>query len=152
MRLRDAFQAALITALLPAGVLHAAEATDQRPDLSGTYDTATMTPLERPKFLGEIKHLFPWVARTLNWAATTAFNTAAETTSDPDREAPPVGGDGFEAAGAGGVGGYNAFYIDPGTTAFQINGMYRTSIIVDPPNGRMPDRTPRGAARVAATA
>jgi hypothetical protein len=111
-----------------------------------------MTPLERPKFLGEIKHLFPWVARTLNWAATTAFNTAAETTSDPDREAPPVGGDGFEAAGAGGVGGYNAFYIDPGTTAFQINGMYRTSIIVDPPNGRMPDRTPRGAARVAATA
>ncbi|MCH8854489.1 MAG: SUMF1/EgtB/PvdO family nonheme iron enzyme [Planctomycetes bacterium] len=41
---------------------------------------------------------------------------AAESESDPDREAPPVGGDGSGTAfGAGNVGGYNTFWIDRGT-------------------------------------
>lgn len=119
-------------------------------DLSGTYDTATLTPLQRPTWLGETKHVYPWVAKTLSWFAEVGLTWANENESDPDREAPPTGGDGSgEAFGAGNVGGYNTFWIDPGTSAFEINGMYRTSIIVDPPDGRMPERTPAGAARMA---
>jgi hypothetical protein len=122
----------------------------ERPDLSGTYDTATLTPLQRPEWLGETKHIYPWVAKSLSWVADVALSWANENESDPDREAPPVGGDGSgEAFGAGNVGGYNTFWIDPGTSAFEIDGMYRTSIIIDPPDGRMPARTPEGIARMA---
>src|SRR4029079_14422073 len=57
--------------------------------------------------------------------------------SDANRAAPPVGGDGSSGA-AGNVGGYNNFWIDSGTAYVTINGQKRTSIIVDPPNGRIP--------------
>jgi len=128
----------------------AAGPAGERPDLTGTYDTATLTPLERPEWLGETKHVYPWVAKTLSWLARAGLDWSAERESDPDREAPPVGGDGSGLAfGAGNVGGYNTFWIDPGSSAFEIDGMYRTSIIVDPPDGRMPARTPSGAARMA---
>ena len=59
--------------------------------------------------------------------------------SAPDRGAPPQGGDGSPGA-AGNVGGYNTFWIDPGSGAFQIDGQWRTSILIDPPNGRYPPR------------
>jgi hypothetical protein len=34
--------------------------------------------------------------------------------------------------------GYNAFWIDPGRRLSLVKGEYRTSMIVDPPNGRIP--------------
>ena len=64
-----------------------------KPDLSGVYDTGTLTPLERPEFLGETEYLYPWFADLLNWAAGIAIEWASENESDPDREAPPQGGD-----------------------------------------------------------
>ncbi|MEZ5552293.1 MAG: hypothetical protein R3E82_15520 [Pseudomonadales bacterium] len=136
--------------MVPEQSIRAEEPVNTRPDLSGTYDTATLTPLERPEFLGETKHLYKWVAELLSWAAGLGLEFASTSESDPDREAPPVGGDGSgEAFGAGNVGGYNTFWIDPGDRAFEIDGKYRTSIIIDPPNGRMPKRTPEGEARMA---
>ena len=120
------------------------------PDLSGTYDTATLTPLQRPEFLGETKHLYKWVARTVNWFAERGLDWVNENESDPDREAPPAGGDGSgQAFGAGNVGGYNTFYIDPGSNAFEIDGKYRTSIIIDPANGRQPEMSARSSAKLA---
>ena len=44
-----------------------------KPDLSGVYDTGTLTPLERPEFLGETEYLYPWFADLLNWAAGIAI-------------------------------------------------------------------------------
>jgi hypothetical protein len=149
-KLKNAVPAAMLVLLATSPVL-ADEIGKPGRDLSGTYDTATLTPLERPEFLGETKHLYPWVANTLSWLVEFGFKWANESESDPDRGAPPAGGDGIEVAGAGGVGGYNTFYIDPGTSGFQIDGMYRTSIIVDPPDGRMPARTPESKARLAET-
>lgn len=113
-----------------------------KPDLTGTYDTGTLTPLQRPEFLGEIEYLYVWVANVLNWAAETIIDWTLEDESDPDREAPPKGGDGINTAGAGGVGGYNAFWVDPGTAVTAVDGKIRTSIIYDPPNGRQPPRQP----------
>jgi hypothetical protein len=109
-----------------------------KPDLSGVYDTGTLTPEQRPEFLGEIKYLYPWVADLLNWAAQTAYEYFQDDVSDVDRGAPPAGGDGNNTAGAGGVGGYNAFYIYIGQTASQIDGKVPTSILYDPPHGRRP--------------
>jgi hypothetical protein len=58
--------------------------------------------------------------------------------SDPERAAPPAGGN---------VGGYNAFFIDRGTSPVLTKGEYRTSLIIDPPNGRFPPLTERGRKR-----
>ena len=119
-----------------------------KPDLSGTYDTGTLTPLQRPGFLGEIEYLYVWVADLLNWAAGLVIDWTWEDESDPDREAPPKGGDGNNTAGAGGVGGYNAFWIDPGSAVTAVDGKIRTSIIYDPPNGRQPKTLPGFEARM----
>jgi len=68
--------------------------------------------------------------------------------SDGNRAAPPAGGDG-SAGAAGNVGGYNNFWVDNGTEYFSIDGQKRMSIIVDPPDGRMPPLTPAAQQRIA---
>src|SRR6185312_7329986 len=72
--------------------------------------------------------------------------------SNGDRSAPPVGGDGSTGA-AGNVGGYNNFWVDNGTEYYTIDGQKRMSVIVDPPDGRVPPLTAaarqRAASRVA---
>ena len=116
-----------------------------RPDLSGTYDIKTLTPLERPEEYGDRLVLAAEEAVAL---ARTAREGQARlnSPSDPDREAPPQGGDGSTGA-KGNVGGYNAFWLDKGTGAFQIEGEWRASIITDPPSGRRPPMTPAAARR-----
>ena len=66
---------------------------------------------------------------------------ARSVASDPDREAPPLGGDGSGGA-AGNVGGYNTFWIDNGDSVVEVDGKFRTSIITDPPSGRLPAMLP----------
>ncbi len=119
-----------------------------KPDFSGVYDTGTLTPLNRPKEFGENKLMTKEDAAAVV-ARTKAVFDFANRESDPDRGAPQKGGDGNNTAGAGGVGGYNAFWIDPGTEAFEIDGKFRTSIIYDPPNGRQPAPTPQAMAKMA---
>jgi hypothetical protein len=53
-----------------------------------------------------------------------------------------------EAAG-GGVGGYNGFWLDPGLNVIRIDGVPRSSIIIDPANGRVPALTDAGKKRLA---
>ena len=69
--------------------------------------------------------------------------------SDPDRPAPPKGGDGSTGA-AGNVGGYNNFWLAPGEHVAVIDGKPRSSIIVDPPDGKVPATTPEGQQRARA--
>jgi len=120
-----------------------------RPDLSGTYDTGTLTPLNRPEAFGNNQFMTQEEADVVV-ARTQAVFDFANRDSSPDRGAPKKGGDGNNTAGAGGVGGYNAFWIDPGNTAFEIDGRFRTSIIYAPENGRQPARTPSALAKMAA--
>ena len=124
---------------------------DGRPDLSGTYDIATLTPLQRPVDLGDKLVLTEEEAAALAAGAGSLeriFNIPDERNveSGPPREAPPVGGDGSSGA-AGNVGGYNSFWMDRGSAGFQIDGQWRTSIITDPPNGRQPPSTPEAQAQ-----
>jgi hypothetical protein len=119
---------------------------DGHPDLQGTYDIATLTPLERAAGT-------PLVMTTDEAAKfekqTTDRIERAALPSKGDRSAPPVGGDGSQGA-AGNVGGYNNFWIDAGTQYFQIDGQKRMSILIDPPDGRVPAMTPQARERFAA--
>ena len=101
-----------------------------RPDLSGTYDVSTLTPMQRPEELGEAVALSAERAAEIAEGARRRDERRARP-SDPERGAPPQGGR---------VGGYNGFYIDNGDAAFQVGGQWRTSILIDPLNGRYPLR------------
>jgi hypothetical protein len=116
---------------------------DGHPDLQGTYDLATLTPLERPSGAKG--------ALTADEAAQAEAKVAAQTEAgrrsiSADRTAPPKGGDGSVGA-AGAVGGYNNFWLDPGSSYTIVNGERRTSLVIDPPDGRVPALTPAARQR-----
>lgn len=113
---------------------------DGRPDFSGTYNVATLTPLQRPEMFGDNLILDPEEAARIAEEERALLDADLQP-SDPNREAPPVGGDGSTGA-AGNVGGYNAFWVERGDGAFEIDGEFRTSIMTHPANGRYPEMTP----------
>ena len=120
------------------------------PDLQGNWTNATVTPIQRPE--GQ-EPVYTWedVARIEGRVQESRAEDYAD--SDPNREAPPVGGvftgdPRFDAA-SGGTGGYNAFYIDAGERVAIFNGEPRTSLVVDPPNGRVPELSEEGRERFA---
>ncbi len=120
-----------------------------KPDLSGTYDVSTLTPMQRPSAFGDKLNLTDDEAAVIA-AQEERRKIENQRDSDPNRGAPPQGGDGSTGA-SGNVGGYNTFWIDNGSGAFKIDGQWRTSIIIDPPNGQIPPVTDeRRAARRAA--
>jgi len=120
---------------------------DGHPDLQGTYDVATLTPLERPAGLPLVL-TEEEAAKLEKQVADRKFRAGLP--SRGDREAPPVGGDGSTGA-AGNVGGYNNFWIDNGTRYVAVDGRKRTSIIIDPADGRIPSLTPEAQQRAART-
>ena len=146
----------LCAMVLPSVVFSAENAadiprrSDGKPDLSGTYDIATLTPRVRPAKYGDRLDLTAEEAAALesHWKGNLAKDFEP---SDPNRGAPPEGGVGIyvpEFTGAAGkVGGYNAFFVDIGDSAFKLDGKYRTSILTDPPNGRYPALSKEGKLR-----
>ena len=130
----------------------AAQATDHRvprlpdrhPDLGGTYNLATLTPLERPR--GQNATLTKEEVQKLE-GANIDRRSRGDAPLAGDRSAPPVGGVGRGGGAGGAVGGYNSFWLDPGTTYNMVDGQYRTSIVIDPPDGRVPALTTEGQKR-----
>ena len=120
-----------------------------KPDLTGSYDAGTLTPMNRPVAFGDKRFMTREEADALLAASPLAALELASEDSDPNRGAPKKGGDGNQAFGAGGVGGYNAFWIDPGSDVFMIDGKIRTSIVYDPPNGRQPPMTIKAQMKMA---
>jgi hypothetical protein len=136
---------------------------DGKPDLQGNWTNETQTPLER---MGT-------QSATLTSEQAAAIEERAklvsefrDQASDPNRPAPVKGGDNraltapgepsfieriAESAG-GAVGGYNGFWLDPGDRVITIDGVARSSIIVDPADGRIPPLTPAGKKRLAESA
>ena len=116
-----------------------------KPDLTGRYNIASSTPFERPAEFGDKKYMAVEEAERI-MAATAARMAQANAASDPNRSAPPAGGDG-SGGPAGAVGGYNAFWTDSGSARHAIDGQFQTSILTEPPNGRMPELSEAGKAR-----
>ena len=112
-----------------------------QPDLQGIWDFRTITPLQRPEDLGDQEFLSAEEAANLeqevvdrNADLLTRAARRTESTQSVDR--------GEEGA----PGFYNNFWLDQGTRTV---GTRRTSLVVDPPNGRLPGLTPE-AERLAA--
>ena len=106
---------------------------DGQPDLQGVWDYRTITPLERPKELGT-KEFF-----TEEEAAN--YEKQENQRQNRDLIDPEQGGLFYPA---GGVVPYNEFWYDRGN---KVAGTKRTSLIVDPPDGRLPAWTPEGQKR-----
>ena len=105
-----------------------------QPDLQGVWSNRTLTPLTRDRALGEQLVLSEAEARA--WESDHAeFIDSEYAPSDPDREA----GAGAQGSNDGDTDdGYNEFWKDVGSQLLQINGEYRSSIIVSPANGQIP--------------
>lgn len=110
-----------------------------KPNFSGRYDIATLTPYTRDAKHGENMHLDAAAAAAVEARAAERM-AASFRPSDPNR-GPPAKGVNVDARS------YDYFWFDPGTTMFKIDGKYRASIIVDPPNGRLPPVSDVGRAR-----
>jgi len=133
------------TSAKKAGVAGVPRTPDGHPDLQGTYDLGTLTPLMRPA--GTPLVLTDEEA-TKRETATAERSARANAPIDANRKAPPTGGDGSPGP-YGNVGGYNNFWLDPGTHYTVIDGQRRASLIVDPPDGRIPQLTEQGKQRAA---
>ena len=115
---------AAMTALLAAPIVLAGQGALKRPDLSGTWNSATTTPLERPANLRD-KPFF-----------TQEEADAWDREFARRNEEPPAG------APRTGTGTYNTFYREYGTRTVKSR---RTSIITEPADGRIPALTPAAA-------
>jgi hypothetical protein len=134
---------------------------DGKPDLQGNWTNETQTPLERQ---GNASLVLTEAEAQAIEARAQLVEEYRDQASDPNRATPPAGGnprslvapgqpsfiEQITAAAAGGVGGYNGFWLAPGSKVIRIDGEARSSIIVDPPNGRIPQLTPEGQKRVSA--
>ena len=92
-----------------------------QPDLQGVWDFRTITPMERPDDLAGKEFLTDEEAAELE-------QTRAAADAARDGEVP-----------ADIVGNYNTFWFDRGDS---VVGTRRTSLVVDPPDGRVPPLTP----------
>jgi hypothetical protein len=106
---------------------------DGKPDLQGVWTNATVTPLERPPELGNQQFF------TKEQAAQYAKKVVETTNSDRR--------DGGAEADVGRA--YNNFWRESGT---KVVPTLRTSLIVDPLDGRIPALTPEAQRIVAARA
>jgi hypothetical protein len=105
---------------------------DGQPDIEGVWTYATLTPLERPPELSGKATLTP--------AEAAAFARQSQERVSTDRR---------DGGGAADVGrSYNEFWRDRGS----IVKTMRTSLIVDPPDGRIPPLTPDAQKRETARA
>jgi hypothetical protein len=96
-----------------------ARTPDGQPDLQGMWTNATITPFERPAALAGKEFL------TQQEAAALEQQASARQAAADDAPAP------------GSVGSYNQFWFDSGT---RVVSTRRTSLVIDPPDGKVPVR------------
>lgn len=103
---------------------------DGQPDLQGVWTNATVTPFQRPAELG-----------------TKAFFTAEEAAAYAKQRVQQGNADLIEGPrGESDLArrAYNNFWVDRGTHVYKN---MRTSIVIDPPDGRVPPFTPAAKAK-----
>lgn len=111
-----------LTSVWPAAG-QARDPGDGHPDLEGIWNSATATPLERPARLKDKEYFTPEEAA--QWERQAAARNQDQ----------PVRSESFAS--------YNALFYEHGT---KLAKNLRTSIITDPPDGKIPALTPAAAA------
>ena len=121
--------------LIAIGQTHSAvpRMLDGHPDLQGIWTNGTITPLERPRELADKPFFTPAEAADYEKQVRERNNgDRRDTNSEADLAT-----------------GYNDFWWDRGT---KVVSSLRTSLIVDPPDGRIPALTADAQKRAAARA
>jgi hypothetical protein len=108
-------------------------ARDGHPDLQGTWNFSSLTPLERPAQFAD--------KPVLTDAEAAAFERETLDRINADRRRDTADADVAQA--------YNNAWYDRGT---KVVGTKRSSLIIDPPDGRIPSLTASGQAFAAARA
>ena len=107
---------------------------DGQPDVSGVFTFRTLTPLQRPAQFDGRSSLTPEEA--------AAFEASERTRQNRDLFDPEKGSGGYRPRAEGGVLSYNEFWYERG---IELTSDKRTSLIVDPPDGRLPAQTERAS-------
>ena len=132
---------AIIATALAAPLVSAEDETPKTswgvPDLTGTWDFATITPFNRPERFEGREYLTDEEYDGWNAGARRGREQAEQAPSRPAPDKPTQGDVDV---------GYNSFFIDSGK---HLSPNRRTSIVVDPPNGRTPGLTPAALMRYA---
>jgi hypothetical protein len=122
----------LAALLMPIGMAFATAAEDYDPpktafgvpDVQGIWTYETRTSLQRPEIYEGALEIDEdtMLAKMISTEEYNKF--LAET--------------GAEGPTGGAVGAYNDFWFAPGNSLATMNGMYRTSLIIDPADGQIP--------------
>ncbi len=126
--------AAAVAAPIPAGAQSVQSETamrtpDGQPDISGIFTFRTLTPLQRPAALEGQDRLDAESAAQFEASERIRLNRDL---FDPETGAPNAG---YQSRAEGGVLSYNEFWYERG---IELTSDKRTSLVVDPPNGRIP--------------
>ncbi len=106
---------------------------DGHPDLQGIWTNATITPLERPaQFEGKLTVTDAEAAKFENPNNDNLYGDKRSSNAEQDRDHA-----------------YNALFFDRGTELARVDGLKRTSLIVDPPDGKIPAMTAEARKRIA---
>jgi len=97
------------------------------PDIQGIWTNASQTPLERPREYGT-QRAYTDEQRREREQGWIDYIEERNQPSDPDRPPPTDGNTAL---------GYDNFWVDRGTEVVEIGGEYRTSIIIEPEDGRI---------------
>ena len=130
---------------------------DGHPDLQGNWTNVTITPFERPE--DQESPVITWEEVQERQGDAEDLIVRRAQPSDPDRPAPQPGevsrcrpsresptGSPPTTTGCG----YNYVYFERGTNIAIVNGEFRSSLLTNPSDGRLPALTPEGERRVAA--
>lgn len=137
MRLQVIFSCTIsLSLLVPAVTAHGADFTPRltsygHPDLQGNWTTETATPFIRPQELGDKK------TYTTEEAQQWERNKNAEL---DDREAPIEGAIEAPEIAQSVSNSAEDQFKDRVFNVLKVNGEFRTSIVIDPPNGQLPLR------------
>lgn len=123
--------AAIATAIVPISAQKPAP-----PDLEGIWSFSTLTPVERPADVAGRPFFTDEEA--------VAFETRMLGGGDRDRR---DGGAEVDAAR-----GVNDYWFERGTRVSTVNGRKPSSMVIDPPDGRIPPQTPDARAKAVARA
>ncbi len=138
--------AGLLAIGMSAGVAVAQDTpkTTHPRDFTGTWTNANLTPPTRPRGVEKLEVSAEEARQMAQGSTILGFQRDPNDYVDhvdPNAPAPAKGSSDF------GLKGYNSFWLATGDSLARVKGTYRTSNIVDPPNGQIPwnPNRPRGS-------
>jgi len=133
--------ALLVVSLLPAqntGASKIPRTADGHPDLQGVWSNATRTPMERPAEFAAKPTLTDAEAKAWEQKEHQAWVDLDGTSEGPLHK----------TKGSEGTGAYNVLFYDMGNGLMRVDGVKRTSMVIDPPDGRIPPLVPEARSRM----